>query len=258
MRGTLGFNNVGTPEDALDAMAAGVDFIDGSFAVRAAYTGAALLLRECDRGQASAQAPNQSEQTQSSALPQYEPVLRHAAQLSSAPPWRRGPADAAAHQELGGKVVLDRNNKRPPHAASRETSVHRESQAKQSESAPDGAANAADLKLPAAQSGEAGSGTFGTSGSSSGVAHSIQPAEGTSATGHSQQASRGSSGEAQEWGADDTTMDLHSLRFRQDTRPLSSSCPCHTCSHHTRAYIHHLLNVNEMLAQVRAALSHVI
>ncbi|KAK9909731.1 hypothetical protein WJX75_006677 [Coccomyxa subellipsoidea] len=116
----------GTPEDALDAMAAGVDFIDGSFAVRAAYTGAALLLRECDRGQASAQAPNQSEQTQSSALPQYEPVSRHAAQLSSAPPWRRGPADAAAHQELGGKVVLDRNNKRPPHAASRETSVHRD------------------------------------------------------------------------------------------------------------------------------------
>ena len=32
--------------------------------------------------------------------------------------------------------------------------------------------------------------------------------------------------------------------------PLTPSCPCYTCAHHSRAYVHHLLVVKEMLAFV--------
>lgn len=63
-------------------------------------------------------------------------------------------------------------------------------------------------------------------------------------------ASTGIARSAEEWVRDDTTISLFSERFKRDTGPLSKGCPCHTCCHHTRAYIHHLLHVHEMLAQV--------
>ena len=34
---------------------------------------------------------------------------------------------------------------------------------------------------------------------------------------------------------------------RLDTRPLDDTCACHTCRHFTRAYLHHLQKVNEIL-----------
>jgi queuine tRNA-ribosyltransferase len=34
---------------------------------------------------------------------------------------------------------------------------------------------------------------------------------------------------------------------RQDTRPLDASCGCYCCTHFTRAYLHHLHRVNEIL-----------
>ena len=34
---------------------------------------------------------------------------------------------------------------------------------------------------------------------------------------------------------------------RHDTRPLDASCPCYTCRNFTRAYLHHLQRVNEIL-----------
>jgi queuine tRNA-ribosyltransferase len=34
---------------------------------------------------------------------------------------------------------------------------------------------------------------------------------------------------------------------RTDTAPLDPECGCHTCRHYTRAYLHHLQRVNEML-----------
>jgi len=40
---------------------------------------------------------------------------------------------------------------------------------------------------------------------------------------------------------------LRNSRYRNDTGPLDPSCACHTCSHFTRAYLHHLQRVNEML-----------
>jgi len=32
-----------------------------------------------------------------------------------------------------------------------------------------------------------------------------------------------------------------------DTRPLDETCPCPTCRNYTRAYLHHLQRVNEIL-----------
>lgn len=36
-------------------------------------------------------------------------------------------------------------------------------------------------------------------------------------------------------------LNLIDSRHRKDTRPLVDGCTCHACSHHSRAYIHHLL-----------------
>jgi queuine tRNA-ribosyltransferase len=35
--------------------------------------------------------------------------------------------------------------------------------------------------------------------------------------------------------------------FRLDTRPVEEGCGCYTCTHFTRAYVRHLLNVNEIM-----------
>jgi queuine tRNA-ribosyltransferase len=40
---------------------------------------------------------------------------------------------------------------------------------------------------------------------------------------------------------------LRNSRYRDDTRPLDPSCACHTCRHFSRAYLHHLQRVNEIL-----------
>ncbi|KAJ0086047.1 hypothetical protein Patl1_07620 [Pistacia atlantica] len=36
----------------------------------------------------------------------------------------------------------------------------------------------------------------------------------------------------------------------KDTTPIVEGCSCYTCKNHTKAYINHLLNVHEMLAQI--------
>lgn len=41
---------------------------------------------------------------------------------------------------------------------------------------------------------------------------------------------------------------LDKLCYQQDYQPLSSSCKCYTCSHFTRAYLHHLLKQTPLLA----------
>ncbi len=40
---------------------------------------------------------------------------------------------------------------------------------------------------------------------------------------------------------------LRNARYRDDLSPLDPDCGCHTCRHFTRAYLHHLQRVNEML-----------
>ena len=39
---------------------------------------------------------------------------------------------------------------------------------------------------------------------------------------------------------------IRNARYRDDTRPLDPSCECHTCSHFSRAYLHHLQRANEI------------
>lgn len=50
-------------------------------------------------------------------------------------------------------------------------------------------------------------------------------------------------------GSDFTKINLRALSYRQDTSPILQGCECYTCMKHTKAYINHLLNTHEMLAQ---------
>jgi queuine tRNA-ribosyltransferase len=40
---------------------------------------------------------------------------------------------------------------------------------------------------------------------------------------------------------------LRNARYRDDTGPLDPACDCYTCRNFTRAYLHHLQRVNEIL-----------
>src|SRR4051794_22337900 len=40
---------------------------------------------------------------------------------------------------------------------------------------------------------------------------------------------------------------IRNAKYRADTRPLDATCGCYTCRHFTRAYLHHLQRVNEIL-----------
>ncbi|XP_020598968.1 queuine tRNA-ribosyltransferase accessory subunit 2-like isoform X2 [Phalaenopsis equestris] len=47
-----------------------------------------------------------------------------------------------------------------------------------------------------------------------------------------------------------TKINLRATIYRNDASPIVNNCSCYTCQNHTRAYINHLLNVHEMLAQI--------
>ena len=40
---------------------------------------------------------------------------------------------------------------------------------------------------------------------------------------------------------------IRNAKHRTDTRPLDATCGCYTCGHFSRAYLHHLQRVNEIL-----------
>ncbi len=42
-------------------------------------------------------------------------------------------------------------------------------------------------------------------------------------------------------------LKLRNARYRDDTRPIDPSCDCETCTRFSRAYVHHLQRVNEIL-----------
>lgn len=46
------------------------------------------------------------------------------------------------------------------------------------------------------------------------------------------------------------TLNLRDRSFELDVRPAVAGCDCYTCTRHSRAYIHHLLNTHEMLAGI--------
>ncbi|MGQ0579620.1 MAG: tRNA guanosine(34) transglycosylase Tgt [Betaproteobacteria bacterium] len=43
------------------------------------------------------------------------------------------------------------------------------------------------------------------------------------------------------------TIRLRNSRYRDDTGPLDPACECYTCRHFSRAYLHHLQRINEIL-----------
>lgn len=49
---------------------------------------------------------------------------------------------------------------------------------------------------------------------------------------------------------DNVEIDLNDDAFTLDIEPLSPGCECYTCKRHTRAYIHHLLSVQEMNSNI--------
>jgi len=52
-------------------------------------------------------------------------------------------------------------------------------------------------------------------------------------------------------------MNLWDPCYKLDDKPVLHGCKCYTCTTHSRAYIHHLLNTHEMLAQVLLQLHNV-
>ena len=47
---------------------------------------------------------------------------------------------------------------------------------------------------------------------------------------------------------EDLCMDLKDMEYARDHRPLVEGCDCLCCRNHTRSYVHHLLEVHEILA----------
>jgi len=43
-------------------------------------------------------------------------------------------------------------------------------------------------------------------------------------------------------------INVRRVVYREDPNPLLPKCGCYSCTHHTRSYVNHLLNANEMLA----------
>lgn len=50
--------------------------------------------------------------------------------------------------------------------------------------------------------------------------------------------------------SDSLGLDLRSREFEHDHKPLVDGCTCICCRNHSRSYLHHLLNVHELLAHV--------
>ncbi len=47
---------------------------------------------------------------------------------------------------------------------------------------------------------------------------------------------------------------VNTAAYRRDFRPLEDGCACYTCTHYTRAYLHHLFKAKEMLASTLATI----
>lgn len=45
-------------------------------------------------------------------------------------------------------------------------------------------------------------------------------------------------------------LDLGEVKYKVDFTPLLDGCTCLACTKHTRAYVHHLVKTNELLASI--------
>ena len=48
--------------------------------------------------------------------------------------------------------------------------------------------------------------------------------------------------------SDSGRMNMMNAQYARDEHPISETCTCYTCQHHSRAYIRHLIQTREMLA----------
>ncbi len=55
----------------------------------------------------------------------------------------------------------------------------------------------------------------------------------------------------------DGTLRLRNACHKRDSAPLESDCPCYTCRHFSRAYVHHLFQADEMLGPTLLSLHNV-
>ncbi|PIR03268.1 MAG: tRNA guanosine(34) transglycosylase Tgt [Candidatus Magasanikbacteria bacterium CG11_big_fil_rev_8_21_14_0_20_43_7] len=53
------------------------------------------------------------------------------------------------------------------------------------------------------------------------------------------------------------TLNINNAQFREDKSPIDPTCACHTCKNYSRAYLHHLFKVQEMLAYRLATIHNV-
>lgn len=49
-------------------------------------------------------------------------------------------------------------------------------------------------------------------------------------------------------------VNITNARFREDFTPFDDECDCYTCTHYTRAYLHHLFRSGEMLSNTLATI----
>lgn len=52
-------------------------------------------------------------------------------------------------------------------------------------------------------------------------------------------------------------LELSDHQFQLDATPIAAHCKCFTCEHHTKAYIHHLISVQEMNSPILLAIHNV-
>jgi queuine tRNA-ribosyltransferase len=55
----------------------------------------------------------------------------------------------------------------------------------------------------------------------------------------------------------DGTLRIRNTRFKRDTGPIESGCPCYACRNFSRAYLHHLFLADEMLGPTLLSLHNV-
>ncbi|GAB2290315.1 hypothetical protein Dimus_024593 [Dionaea muscipula] len=60
----------------------------------------------------------------------------------------------------------------------------------------------------------------------------------------------GSDHQLRDIGDDLTKINLRAIVYKKDGSPIVEGCSCYTCQNHSRAYLNHLLNAHEMLAQI--------
>jgi len=53
------------------------------------------------------------------------------------------------------------------------------------------------------------------------------------------------------------TLNIFNAQHRTDQNPIDKACACFTCTHHTRAYLHHLFKAKELLAYRLATLHNI-